>query len=368
MRKSIFITAVLLFVMKTGKAQLSIDSLLPVRGFCISAPRPEGLNDFLLFMENNLAKKSVNTLILRVDFNYQYGSYPELRDDDALSKSDVKRIVNTARKLKIRIIPQINLLGHQSWASEVYKLLQVFPQFDETPWVKMPVNYVWPNADGLYCKSYCPLHPDLHKVVFALIDELMEVFEADAFHAGMDEVFYIGEDKCPRCSGKDKARLFADEVNRVYNHLSKKGYELWIWGDRLLDGRTSGLGMWEASMNNTYRAIDMIPANVVICDWHYEKPEPTAAYFALRGFRVVTCSWNKPEVALLQLDQILFLRQNASSVVANNIFGIAETIWSPAEIFLDYYNGKKKDNAAFLGPVDCYNALFDKISKLNASK
>ena len=77
------------------------------------------------------------------------------------------------------------------------KLLTVYPQFDETPNVKMPEKYEWPNADNLYCKSYCPLHPDVHKVVFDLIDEICDAFETNAFHAGMDEVFYLGEDECP---------------------------------------------------------------------------------------------------------------------------------------------------------------------------
>ena len=64
-----------------------------------------------------------------------------------------------AKKHGIQIIPQINLLGHQSWANRTDKLLSVYPQFDETPWVKMPAKYEWPNADNLYCKSYCPLAP-----------------------------------------------------------------------------------------------------------------------------------------------------------------------------------------------------------------
>jgi hypothetical protein len=368
MRNIFFVLVVLLFIAKTGNAQMSIDSLLPVRGFSIAAPKPEALEDFLNFIENDLTKSLVNTLILRVDYNYQYKSYPNLSDKDALSADQVKRIVNAARKSKIRIIPQINLLGHQSWASDLNKLLMVYPQFDETPWVSMPANYVWPNADGLYCKSYCPLQPELHKVVFALIDELMQAFEADAFHAGMDEVFYIGEDKCPRCKGIDKSRLFADEVARIHDHLARKGFELWIWGDRLLDGDKTGLGMWEASMNNTYRAIDMIPKDVVICDWHYDKAEPTAAYFALKGFKVVTCAWNNADIALQQLNLIMLLRQNSNPKIAGNIAGIAETIWSPADMFLDYYNGKLKENKDFIRPVDCYKALFDKIDKIASEK
>jgi 2,4-dienoyl-CoA reductase-like NADH-dependent reductase (Old Yellow Enzyme family) len=131
-----------------------------------------------------------------VDYNYEFESHPELRDSIALSKADVKKIVNECKKHNIRIIPQINLLGHQSWASTVHNLLKVYPQFDETPHIQMPKEYKWPNPDGLYCKSYCPLHPEVHNVVFALIDEICDVFETDAFHAGMDEVFYIGDDKC----------------------------------------------------------------------------------------------------------------------------------------------------------------------------
>jgi hypothetical protein len=92
--------------------------------------------------------------------------------------------------------------------------------------------------------------------VFPLIDELLEAFEADAFHAGMDEVFYIADAKCPRCAGRDPAEVFAGEVTAIRNHLASRGAELWIWGDRLIDGKTTGIGMWEASMNNTHRAVD----------------------------------------------------------------------------------------------------------------
>jgi hypothetical protein len=147
----------------------------------------------------------LNCLVLRVDYNYAYETHPELRDENPLTKKDIKMLVSTCKELNIKLIPQINLLGHQSWASGTAKLLSVYPQFDEAPWVTMPEKYVWPNDDELYCKSYCPLHPEVHKVVFDIVSELIDVFETDVFHAGMDEVFYIGENKCPRCGGMDKA-------------------------------------------------------------------------------------------------------------------------------------------------------------------
>ena len=195
---------------------------------------------FLKFIEEELAPGHFNLLILRVDWNYAYESHPELRDPNPLTLQDVKRIVATCRKHNIRIAPQINLLGHQSWAETTYALLREYPEFDETPHVDTKNYTGWPNPDGLYCKSYCPLHPDVHKVVFALVDELTDAFETDLFHAGMDEVFYIGDDKCPRCSGRDKAELYA--VTKIQNHLAQQGKRLMIWGDRLIDGKTTGIG------------------------------------------------------------------------------------------------------------------------------
>jgi len=129
-------------------------------------------------------------------------------------------------------------------------------EFDETPEVKFPEKYAWPNPDRLYCKSYCTRHPQVHGVVFPMVDEVRDAFEADAFHAGTDEVFYIDEDQCPRCKGRNKAELFADEVRVIRDHLQKTKRQFWLWGDRLLDGKASGLGEWEVSRNDTAPAID----------------------------------------------------------------------------------------------------------------
>src|SRR5215213_9592458 len=213
------------FLSLYSTAQPKADSLFPVRGFAIAVPAPKLLDSFITFINQELAPRKVNTLILRVDYNYQYKTHPELAGTPALSQTEVKKIVKACRQNNIRIIPQINLLGHQSWAGQIGKLLEAYPQFDETPWIKLPEKYVWPNPDGLYCKSYCPLHPEVHKVVFQLVDEICDVFEADAFHAGMDEVFYIGDDKCPRCGGRDKAELFAGEVRTIRDHLAQKNRE-----------------------------------------------------------------------------------------------------------------------------------------------
>ena len=352
-------------VVSSLHAQQSLDSLLPVRGFCIAAPSSKSVDRFVKFINEELAPRKVNTLILRVDYKYQYKSHPELADSGALSKDDVQKLVQACRENNINLIPQVNLLGHQSWAGTTEKLLSVYPQFDETPNVKMPQKYVWPNADNLYCKSYCPLHPEVHKIVFDIVDEICDAFQSNAFHAGMDEVFYLGEMQCPRCSGKDKAELFANEVRLIDDHLAQKNRRLWIWGDRLIDGKTTGLGMWEASYNNTYRAADMIPKDVVICDWHYERADKTPVYFAMKGLNVITCPWNKPAIAVEQTNDMLNFRKTATKEMKPHFYGMMQTVWSGADNFLDgFYNKKSAKDGSDKTDWKCFVDMYNTIDGL----
>ena len=302
---AIFLVFFFLICGNPAFSQSTSENSLPVRGFCIGAPNTSEVDAFVKFIAEELVPRKVNTLILRVDYNFQFESHPELCDSLALSKTDVKKLVDVCRKNQIRIIPQINLLGHQSWASKVSNLLKVYPQFDETPQVKMPKKYKWPNDDKLYCKSYCPLHPDLHQIVFELVDEICDVFETDAFHAGMDEVFILASDDCPRCKGKNTAELFAKAVNDLHNIIVRDlKMEMMIWGDRLLDDAKFKYGKWESSQNGTAPAIDKIPQDIIICDWHYElrNSYPSVDYFISKGFRVMPSSWKNEKAALAFLN------------------------------------------------------------------
>jgi hypothetical protein len=361
----IAIIALVIVSCKTGQPSGYADASLPVRGFCIAAPLPRTVDSFVNFINKELAPRGVNVLVLRVDFNYQYASHPELRDSVALSKEDVKKIVAACKAHQIRLIPQVNLLGHQSWAGKINKLLLKYPQLDETPLVAMPVKYEWPNADNLYCKSYCPLHPEVHAIVFSLIDEICDVFETDAFHAGMDEVFYIGDSRCVRCAGKDKAGLFAGEVTAIRDHLAESKRELWIWGDRLLDGKATGLGMWEASENNTWTAIDLIPKDVVICDWHYERADKTPVYFAMKGFKVITCNWRNATIANAQLKDMIAFRNESTGDMKPRFCGMMQTVWSGNSNFLKGYYEHKTDTVHG-DKTDwyCFKELYKSIDKL----
>jgi hypothetical protein len=367
--KAALLFSIFYFTLLPSFAQTLIDELMPTRGLSIAAPRPAEVDAFSKFITDELAPRKVNTLILRVDWNYQYTSHPNFRDSAALSKADVKKLVAACKRHNIRLIPQINLLGHQSWAGTLYSLLKFHPEFDETPHIKMPEKYSWPNPDGLYCKSYCPLHPGVHKVVFELVDEICDVFESNDFHAGMDEVFYLGDDKCPRCQWLDKAELFAGEVRTIRDHLAQKNRELWIWGDRLIDGRATGYGMWEASYNNTHKAIDMIPKDIMICDWHYERADKSAVYFAMKGLRVATSPWRNPALAVKQVNDMVNFRKDATPQMKDRFQGMVHTVWTDVSSFLkecqEAKSGKKPES---LSQWACFDKLYERVNELAFAK
>ncbi len=340
-----FIALVSGFALADGNAPL------PVRGIHLAAPKPADLPDALRFIREALPKEGVNVLVLEFNYNYRFTRHPEIVDADALSRDEVKNIVAACRTAGVRLVPQINLLGHQSWAKTTFALLRSHPEFDETPGK-------YPQNEGTYCRSYCPLHPAVHAVVFDLIDELVEVCESDAFHAGMDEVFLIGDDACPRCKGRNKAELFAGEVQAIHDHLARSGKQMWIWGDRFLDGETSGLGEWEASKNQTFAALRQIPKDIVMCDWHYENAPPTSLYFAVEGFPVMACPWRKVAPALAQLELIRQARKNSTNEIRSRTLGILQTTWCGMGPFVKAYYGDKTASPNVVEAVLCVREVF----------
>ena len=347
-------------------AQSALDSLMPVRGLAVAAPRAAAVDDFVTFIDQELAPAHFNMLILRVEYNYAYESHPELRDENHLTKADVKKLVDVCRQHNIELIPLLDLLGHQSYRINVGNLLRVYPEFDETPNIPMPSEWNYPNnPGGLIMKSYCPRHPDVHKVVFDLVDELMDVFESDWFHAGMDEVFFLGHEDCPRCKGVDKAELFAEEVRNIHDHLAQRGGRMMIWGDRLIDGRSTGTGMWEGSMISTHRAIDMIPKDVFICDWHYDRADLTPVLFAAKGFDVAICPWRKEEVAATEFNDMLRFRQQGAPVMGQHFTGVIQTVWNSAEqLMREYYNPNQNPNPNAESAATCLKRIMNEIKTL----
>ena len=74
-----FIAALCLGLSGNAGAEDAPDRIKPARGFCIAALEPKNLDAFVALISKELVPRHVDTLILRVDYDYQYDYYPELR-------------------------------------------------------------------------------------------------------------------------------------------------------------------------------------------------------------------------------------------------------------------------------------------------
>ena len=257
------------------------------KAICISVPAPKDVGRFCTFVKDTLKPAGVDTVVLLVRYKYQFTSHPGCVTKDAISLDDAKAIKRACDDAGIRLIPKMNLLGHQSGNTISDGLLKAYPELDESPEKK--------NVRNNYCRSICPKHPDSMRIVTDLADELVEAFGADALHIGCDEVFEIGN--CPRCKDTPTSKLFADWVNGIARHLKSRGVDTMIWGDRLLDAKTTGYGEWEASDNGTSDAVNMLDKDIAICDWHYENcpAYPSVDVFADAGRKIYLCPWRYAE-------------------------------------------------------------------------
>jgi hypothetical protein len=246
-----------------------------------------------------LAQQGINVIVLEIDYNFAFKSHPELRrGKNPITRAGARRFAALCKKHNLRLIPEFQSLGHQSWKGETFPLLTVYPQFDLTPGA-------FPGNEGIYCREWDPLNPEVWRIVFKLMDEIIDAFQADAMHVGMDEVFLLGSDKSPATKGKDPGKLFAMAVNEIHAHLvRKRRVEMLMWGDRLFDGKKYNWGEWEAATNGTATAIDLIPKDIIICPWHYEVMQsyPSIPMFIEKGFRVLPAGWKNVEAtkALIQ--------------------------------------------------------------------
>lgn len=322
------------------------------RGLNLFAPHPEDVDRFCEFIERDLVPDKIDTILLIVRYNYLFESHPECAGPYPLSKQDVKKMLSVCRKHNIELIPDMNLLGHQSLQHGEDRpdgLLAAHPEFSETPIEEKPE----------YAYSICASDKEAFNVICDLMDEVIDAFEAKYMHVGMDEVFYIGMcDKC-KATGKTNAELLADWCNGLAKRIKEKGAVPMMWGDRLLNSFDFGYGPWDASQNDTWSAIDLIDKDFIITDWHYHcwPHFRSVEVFAEKGFKMWLCPFNNSDYAKMFLD---YAKEHGS----DNILGVMETTWLPASFIFDSFEGIEsvddgewhKSGMPYIR--NCYNWLF----------
>lgn len=229
-----------------------------------------------------LAGLGVNTLVIEVNYSFEFKAHPELRNKTFIRRETARALAKAAARNKIQLIPEFNCLGHQNFGRRIEPLLKLHPEFNETPSLSV-------TNPGVYCLSWCPRAPGLQPIVASLVDEIADGFEAKAVHVGMDEVYLIGADECPRCKGESPAKLFSEQVRALHQHIvGERKLAMLMWADRVIGVKFQGHSQYDNERNDLSACIDTIPRDIIQCDWHYEGRTnyPSVPYLAGKGFRV----------------------------------------------------------------------------------
>ncbi|MBR2024459.1 MAG: family 20 glycosylhydrolase [Clostridia bacterium] len=297
------------------------------KGIVLTAPLTDEIDVVEKFIREYLNVNGFNMIVLQTRYRYQFKSHPEIRGYDPLSYEDVKRLVTVCKENGIVLVPKMNLIGHQSGlhntptdgiihghnnvSSDIKDgLLEAYPEFDEQK-----------EQDAIhYARSICLSNEEALKVLFDLIDELMEVFESDKIHIGCDEGFNMG--LCEKCSKVPKYQLIANWVNKINEHVKVRGGEIYMWGDRLLSTHETGYNEWEASNTKTEKARTLLSKDIVICDWHYDMKNkyPSVDIFGENGFEIMISPWREKE------NSISFINY-AKTHDKGHIRGLLTTTW-----------------------------------------
>ena len=143
------------------------------------------------------------------------------------TKADIKEIIAYAHSKYIKVIPEIDAPGH------AVSMISAYPElscFDRT----LPVATSW----GIKHDVLCIGKESTFEFMYAVLDELCEMFPDGIIHIGGDEVPSTRWKLCPHCKKRmaDEGMENAEELhiyflNRISDYLKAKGVEVRMWND-----------------------------------------------------------------------------------------------------------------------------------------
>lgn len=244
-----------------------------------------------------------NELHVEVDRNFQYRSHPRVSPDWAWSEAQWKSFIREVNGLGLPITPLYNALGHQTEAG----LAPAYPELAEDP--------------GCWCLN--PQHPKTRVFLGEIFQELLDTFEPEQFHLGLDEIDVPSRPPTfalpkPGRTG-DGGELLAEHINGLHDFLKRQNVKTLMWADMLLyrpeHCTIHGL------RSNSWRAIDKISREITMVDWvyHVHPDFGGSRYLQKKGFPVMGATWHTPQN----------IYDFAAFAAQNNLVGMMHTTWCP---------------------------------------
>ncbi|OIN24258.1 family 20 glycosylhydrolase [Vibrio barjaei] len=244
---------------------------------------------------------------IRIQLDNYTKLWEKTTDGDYYTKDQIRYVVEYARKLGIRVVPEISLPGHASAVAHAYPELmsglgeQSYPQQRE-----------W----GVFEPLMDPTNPELYVMLESVFDEVVELFPDEYFHIGGDEPNYIQWQENPEIQTfiKDKE---LDGERGLQSYLNAKV-------EKMLEERGKKMSGWDEIWHKD------LPKSIVIQSWrghdsigraaqegyqgllstgyYLDQPQPTSYHYRNdpmpsgitvddklhEGERFVSYQWEKP--------------------------------------------------------------------------
>lgn len=181
---------------------------------------------------------------IRIQLDNYTKLWSETSDGDYYTKDEIRYVVNYARNLGIRVIPEISLPGHASAVAHAYPELmsglgeQSYPQ--QRGW-------------GVFEPLMDPTNPDLYTMLGSVFDEVVELFPDEYFHIGGDEPNYKQWKENP-----DIQQFIAD--NNLDGERGLQSY-LNTKVEKMLEERGKKMSGWDEIWHKD------LPKSIVIQSW-----------------------------------------------------------------------------------------------------
>lgn len=225
-----------------------------MRGFHCGLPTPENFEFMRRFFRYVLLPLRFNVVFIQVSGGMEYKRHPEINEGYAsasakaragempnfphmdiiaegtvLSQEQVREYISYARELGLEIVPEVQSLAHVQYITYAHPEIA---EIDDTVTTIDDERAADAPPPPIFNHCYCPSLEESYRIIFDIIDEVIEVFEPDRYvHIGHDEVYKIGV--CKRCRTKNPSDIFYEHVVRLHDYIAERGLLTTMWADML---------------------------------------------------------------------------------------------------------------------------------------
>lgn len=273
------------------------------RGVKAMLPAKEDFGEFKKLIDI-MAHFKLNTLMLELGGAMEYKSHPEINEGwikyaafmneypgkthetndkckwyknsihsengggGVLSQVDIRELIDYASDHGIEVIPEVPSLSHSDYILYAHRELAEIP-------------------DDPFPDTYCPSNDKSYKILFDLLDEVIALFRPRIINIGHDEYYLIGV--CERCNGRKAEDIYASDICRIHGYLASKGVRTMMWGEKFLDFHfADSKKPWGGAAHGccpaTYKALDLVPRDIIILHWYWALGRKLENEFTSRGF------------------------------------------------------------------------------------